>query len=465
MKAKRSLTWVLFALLTLGGFLVVAANRFSATYLMQVDVQSRIQQQMRDGITTCLPLLAQKEHFLTCYREFNAAEASRVLSDQFLFCDVGTQSIDKPSVEICQGVDERDVNWIPNHADLDWFSGFHKLPEWSRAWTGLQLGTDPKGPRVLLPKKAIDNFLNELWSYRNRHLIYVLPLIFSMFIFIALATIGLLMGPIRSLEKSLKRMSAENLDSAEAVESKFKEFDGITGIYKDLRHRLDESFRKARNFTSYASHELKTPLTILRGNAERLIAELPAGAPEQIHARKMADEVERLVDITNKLLTLSRADSKALLTQREDFNLSDFLEQLADDAATFQTDIRIEADIASGVVWHCDPILVKQLVNNLYSNALKYNRPQGHIELKLQRLGKAFALTITNSSAHLSADLAAHAFERFYRGDASRSRGVDGLGLGLSICQEIANAHMGTLEFLVLDQNTAALTLTAPVHF
>ena len=125
MKAKRSLTWVLFALLTLGGFLVVAANRFSATYLMQVDVQSRIQQQMRDGITTCLPLLAQKEHFLTCYREFNAAEASRVLSDQFLFCDVGTQSIDKPSVEICQGVDERDVNWIPNHADLDWFSGFH----------------------------------------------------------------------------------------------------------------------------------------------------------------------------------------------------------------------------------------------------------------------------------------------------------------------------------------------------
>jgi signal transduction histidine kinase len=284
-------------------------------------------------------------------------------------------------------------------------------------------------------------------------------------VFIALSTIGLVMSPIRTLENSLKRLSADNLDSADAVESKFKEFDGITKIYRDLRLRLDESFRKARNFTAYASHELKTPLTILRGNAERLIAELPVGAPTQLRARHMADEVERLIDITNKLLTLSRADSKVLLTQREDFKLSGFLEQLAEDAAAFQDDLRIEADITPGVIWHCDPVLVKQLVHNLYSNAMKYNRPQGHIGFKLQRLGDALALTITNTSGPLSADLATHAFDRFYRGDASRNRGVDGLGLGLSICQEIANVHRGTLRFLVLDQNTAALTLTAPLHF
>lgn len=462
---KRSLTWVLFALLTFGGFLVIATNRFSATYLIQVDVQYRIQQQMRDGIAACANLITQKEHFLTCYREFNLIETSRVLSDEFVFCGVDMPSPDMKSLDICKAVDERQVNWIPAHEKNDWFSGFHKQSEWARSWTGLQLSADPTGPRVLLPKRAIDNFLEELWSYRNRHLIYVLPLIFSMFVFIALSTIGLLMAPIRALERSLKRMSAENLDSADVVESKFKEFDGLTKIYRDLRLRLDESFRKARNFTAYASHELKTPLTILRGNAERLIAELPVSSPEQLRARDMADEVERLVDITNKLLTLSRADAKALLTQREDFNLSGFVEQLAEDAAAFRGDIRIESDIAEDIIWYCDPVLVKQLVHNLYSNAMKYNQAQGMIGFHLQRLGKAFTLTITNTSPHLSDDVVTHAFDRFFRGDLSRNRGVDGLGLGLSICQEIAHAHQGTLSFLVRSPNTAVLTLTAPLHF
>lgn len=465
MSPKRSLTWVLFLLLTAGCFIVIGANRMSAKYLIEVDVQRRIQQEMRAGIASCAKLLGQGERFLTCYRTFNAAENSRVLSDAFLFCGVDMQVADQASVDACQTVKADQVNWIAAQEDDSLPSSFYKQAAWSREWTGLQLNADPNGPRVLLPKKAIENFLAELWSYRNRHLIYVLPLIFTLFVFIALSTIGLVMSPIRALENSLKRMSADNLDSADAVESKFKEFDGITKIYKDLRLRLDESFRKARNFTAYASHELKTPLTILRGNAERLIAELPVGAPAQIRASHMADEVERLIDITNKLLTLSRADSKVLLTKREDFKLSSFLEQLAEDAAAFQDDIHIETEIAPGVIWHCDPVLVKQLVHNLYSNAMKYNLPQGRIRFVLQNLGDALALTITNSTAQMSAELAEHAFDRFYRGDAARNRGVDGLGLGLSICQEIANVHQGTLRFLMIDQNTASLTLTAPLHF
>ena len=86
-------------------------------------------------------------------------------------------------------------------------------------------------------------------------------------------------------------------------------------------------------------------------------------------------------------------------------------------------------------------VLVKQLVHNLYSNAMKYNLPQGRIRFVLQNLGDALALTITNSTAQMSAELAEHAFDRFYRGDAARNRGVDGLGLGLSICQRLVTTY------------------------
>jgi signal transduction histidine kinase len=318
---------------------------------------------------------------------------------------------------------------------------------------------------VLLPKKAIDNFLDELWSYRNRHLVYVLPLIFTMFVFIALATITLVMNPIRGLEKSLNRMSADNLGTADTVNSKYKEFDGITNIYKDLRLRLDESFRKARNFTSYASHELKTPLTILRGTAEQLIAQLPVGSSAQVQAGQMGEEVERLIEITDKLLLLSRADAKALVAQRKDLDFSGFLDVLVEDAALFQEGIQIESDIAPGLVWHCDRVLIKQLVHNLYTNAVKYNVPGGYIRFVLQRLGDTLTLTVSNSCANVSSDVVDHAFDRFFRGDPSRSRSVDGLGLGLSICQEIAKVHQGSLRFVLQDKSTVALTLTAPLHF
>ena len=212
MNPKRSLTLVLFLLLTAGCFLVIGANRMSAKYLIEVDVQRRIEQEMRAGIASCEHLLGQRERFLVCYRAYNAAETSRVLSDAFLFCGGGTQGSDQRPLDACSAVDTDQVNWIPKLEDNSLLSSFYKQAAWSRAWTGLLLSDAPNGPRVLLPKEAIDNFLGELWSYRNRHLIYVLPLIFRLFVFIALSTVGLVMSPIRALEKPLMRTAAANLD-------------------------------------------------------------------------------------------------------------------------------------------------------------------------------------------------------------------------------------------------------------
>ena len=465
MKRIRSLTLLLSIQIIISCGLVIAANRLLAKHFITMDVYQSVNTEMMAGLAPCAGLLEKRTEFLSCYRKINTENASRYVSDAFLICGVKASRPEDDDSKRCSEIDPSIVKWLSPGQSESFFQRFVATMASRPEWVGLRLNNAPDSAHILLNKRETARFLERLWSYRDSTLVLVLPFIIFLCGLVALLAIRLMMVTIGSLEKSLLKLSADNFNPANFAYSRYREFDGLTTIYRDLQIRLDESFRKARNFTSYASHELKTPLTILRGNAERLIAELPLGAPTQLRARDMADEVERLIDMTNKLLTLSRADSKVLLTQREDFNLSNFLEQLAEDAAAFQDDIRIETEIAPNVIWHCDPVLVKQLVHNLYSNAMKYNRPQGYIGFKLQHLGYAMELTITNTSSHLSADLSTLAFDRFYRGDPARNRGVDGLGLGLSICQEICNVHQGTLRFSVLEPDTAALTLTAPLRF
>jgi two-component system sensor histidine kinase BaeS len=107
--------------------------------------------------------------------------------------------------------------------------------------------------------------------------------------------------------------------------------------------------------------------------------------------------------------------------------------------------------------------LAKQLIHNLYTNAVKYNILHGLIAFKLQRSQGDFELCITNTSFAVSPEMATRVFHRFFRGDASRNRQIDGLGLGLSICLEIAKAHQGALTFEVANEDLVTLTLRAPL--
>jgi signal transduction histidine kinase len=115
------------------------------------------------------------------------------------------------------------------------------------------------------------------------------------------------------------------------------------------------------------------------------------------------------------------------------------------------------------VLWCCDQTLAKLLIQNLFENAQKYNITQGWIHVSLKREGSQFRLSIENSSVNIAADLEARAFDRFYRGDASHARQIDGLGLGLSICSEIAKVHQARLTLSVTEQKSVLLTLIGPL--
>jgi signal transduction histidine kinase len=234
----------------------------------------------------------------------------------------------------------------------------------------------------------------------------------------------------------------------------------VIAAFEELRGRLHASFQQSQRFSADASHELRTPLTILRGHVEQAIAEAPTGSEGQIRLRVMEEEIGRLVDVTEKLLLLSRADAQAIHLQKVRIDFSDFLSELVSDATLFETDLRISAQIEPGIFWRCDALLIRQLVFNLYTNAVHYNITQGWIHFTATQSGAGLELTVENPTRHFSPELSQKAFDRFYRGNASRSRlGQDqGLGLGLSLCREIAHLHGGTLTLTGTATTSASST-------
>jgi len=269
-----------------------------------------------------------------------------------------------------------------------------------------------------------------------------------------------ILNPLDALKVSLENLTPEKSKLEKPIQSAYKEFDAFVLVYNDLLKRLDTSFTKAKRFSADAAHELRTPFTILRGQAEELVNDSPVGSALQIRLREMSDEIDRLIGMSEKLLLLSRADANAMDNTRADFDLSAFMNELADESITYQPNLNVEKDITPDLIWHCNPGLAQQLIHNLYTNAVKYNIPNGWLKMTLRKTVNALEVSFENPSKDIPKDLSEKAFDRFYRGDEARAKSIEGMGLGLSICKEIANFHQAFLTLQVTTSESVKLRLT-----
>lgn len=219
-----------------------------------------------------------------------------------------------------------------------------------------------------------------------------------------------------------------------------------------------ENMERQRRFVTDAGHELKTPLAIIRANAEAM--ELMGG--ESKYSRNILSQAARLSDLMQNLLTLARYDEGAALQDRQALSLTALTQEVWDSflAPAELKKLSCSADLARDVTVSGSPVQLRQLLSILLDNAVKYCPEGGSLSLSLRREDKA-VLCVKNSVSEKAPD-PERFFDRFFRADASRSRETGGNGIGLSAAQAIAQGHKGSIHAAYAG-DAIIFTLTLPL--
>ena len=328
-----------------------------------------------------------------------------------------------------------------------------------RQWRAARVTSNDGSSMLAVDLAAIKGELQDAFA---KALQIVIPLALLLTALGAWLLSTLTMRPVIRLQQAMANITQKALDARMPARGEDREFVALIDAYNAMLARLEASFQQASRFSSDAAHELKTPLTILQGHIEQALGEATQPAL-QVKLMGLLDEIARLSDITRKLLLLSQADAGYMALQRVPIDLSRMLEEMADDAQMLLTTQRLECNISRRLVVSGDAVLLRQLFNNLISNAVRHGLPGGGIRLNARATEGGIEVEISNATQAIDAKNRAQFFDRFFRGDLAHSRTVEGSGLGLSLSREIALAHGGNLVMLPSAADVVSLRLTLPI--
>jgi heavy metal sensor kinase len=302
---------------------------------------------------------------------------------------------------------------------------------------------------------------DELWMALRDALAQVIPASLVLTLLGAWLIATLTMRPLNGLREAMKRTTQNGLDERLPSAGVNREFKELIGAYNSMLDRLEVSFQQATRFSADAAHELRTPLTLLRGRIEQAIGRSDNRAI-QGDLTEMQNDVGRLTTITRKLLLLAQADAGRLALLIAPVDLTSLLDDLLDDARMLIEDREIRSQVARGLTVAADEILLRQVLNNLISNALRYCSTGGWITVDAYAVAGRVEAVFANTSQVIDAEQRRHLFDRFYRGQAARDQGGEGSGLGLSLAREIARAHDGDLTLEASPDDQVRLRLCLP---
>jgi two-component system, OmpR family, sensor kinase len=296
----------------------------------------------------------------------------------------------------------------------------------------------------------------------------VLPLILGLSVGGAFLIASRATEPLERITKEVVEITdGRSLHRRLHPEESSVELSRLTAQLNEMIGRLEMSFLALRRFTADASHELKTPLAVLRADVERAMHANSHSTEQMVALEEALHETTRMADLVESLLTLARADEGRFDLLRERVELEPLAHDVFETALILgeNAELTVTMPRADACAVNGDKTRLRQLFLNLITNAIKYTPRGGEVELQLVATEQEASFSVRDTGIGIAAIDLPNIFDRFYRADRVRSRQSErgGFGLGLSISQWIAQAHGGTLTVQSRLHRGSTFTVTLPL--
>jgi signal transduction histidine kinase len=278
---------------------------------------------------------------------------------------------------------------------------------------------------------------------------------------------GFILKPIRSINDQAQEITEKHLERRIPVTSARDEFSALSRTLNQVFDRLQHAFLRQKRLLADASHELKTPLTMMRLSVDEMRT-APAENPSQLQAERLeriAEQVLRMERLVKSLLDLSSLEIEAAASE-DAIDVVRILEALIADYRFLAEprDIRIEVRLPEQLIVKGSAEKLNRAFSNILDNAIKYNVDGGRIEVIGDQSGIDLTITITNSGPGVAESEIHKVFDQFYRVEESRSLRYGGSGLGLAIVKRIVELHGGTVNFESKPGSWTRMTVALPRH-
>ena len=267
--------------------------------------------------------------------------------------------------------------------------------------------------------------------------------------------------PVQKLIQSASEINESNISSRLPLPNNKDEIYKLATTFNDLLNRIENSIEQQKQFTADASHEMRTPLTIIKGTLEVLLRKERTPEHYEQKINEVISQTDRLSYLFDQLLQLARAESNNTIIKKEKIILKEKIDHLINGGDLLLNKNQIKYNIPSNCVVFADAALLDRILENIISNAIKYNTPNGNITFEWNE--KSNSLLIKDEGIGISKDQQPYLFNRFYRADNSRSSEIKGNGLGLSIVKKLCELQHIKISVESAENKGTSFTLQFPV--
>jgi heavy metal sensor kinase len=312
---------------------------------------------------------------------------------------------------------------------------------------------------------AIENDIDSPYVRQLSYsLIVATPIILILFLLIANMLINKTLLPVKKVIESVKSISANSLSNRIRTDNIPSEIKELVTTFNHLLNNLEDSFNKITSFTHDASHELKTPLTVIRGEVEVALKHERSVEEYKDILKDILQESISIEEIINQLLFLAKKDT----TEMKSNFLELYLDELVTDTALRMKKIAKDKNITIVIkkiipsTIYANETLLKIAINNIIKNAITYSNNDTVIEISMDETSQEYLLEIKDNGYGINDEDLPFIFDRFYRADKARSRKNAGFGLGLSIVKMILDIHNYKLELKSIKDVGTTITIKIP---